>query len=119
MKTPSVTDLQRKLEAEFIGRLDVPGSEVPRVLDFAVLAAARRASAARRRMRWLRRFSPFAAAAAMLLVFGIFQYRQSSPAPASGGDEALALLDWSKVEQEAYNLSSELNSRQLTMSQWN
>lgn len=119
MKTPFVKDLHSELENGFAGGLELPGSDVPGELNFAVLTAARRATAARRRMRLIRRFSPFAAAAAMLLVFGIFQYRQSAPAPASGGDEALALLDWSKLEQESYNLSSELNSRQLTMSQWN
>ncbi len=120
MKTPSVKEQQPKLGADFPCGLALPGSDVPGRLDFAVLTAARRATSARRRMRLIRRFSPFAAVAAMVLVFGIFQYRQGAGAPASAaGDEVLALLDWSKLEQESYNLSSELNSRQLTMSQWN
>lgn len=120
MKTPFVKELRPELENRFAGGLELPGSDVPGELDFAILTAARRATATRRRMRLVRRFSPFAAVAAMLLVFGIFQYRQGAgTAVAANGDEALALLDWSKLEQESYNLSSELNSRQLTMSQWN
>jgi len=120
MKTPSVKELQQQLETGFKGGLAVPGAEVPGKLDFAILTAAGRANKSRRRMRLVKRLSPFAAAAAMLLAFGIFQFRQETDAPAAAGNpEVLALLDWSKLEQASYNLSSELNSRQLTMSQWN
>ncbi len=118
MKKTVAGDLRHETGMEFRGGIALPGSEVPTALTREILAAARKAGTARRRARLLRRFSPFAAAAALLLVFGIFQFRQGEPQQAAGNEEMLALLDWSKLEQESYNLTSELSSRQLTMNQW-
>lgn len=85
--------------------------EVPAALDRRILAAARQEAKKLRFRRVFRRWSlPAAAAAAALLVAsGLFWFQPAAAEPrAAENHELLALSDWSKVEQENYNLNFEL-----------
>ena len=89
--------------------------EIPVALEEKIRTAARRkAQSFRRRRIWMRRIFPAAAAAAALLVTGVFLWNDSAK-PGIAKVELLALNDWSKIEQESYNLSFEIfsNTRAL------
>lgn len=86
--------------------------DVPAALDRRILAAARQEAKKLRFRRLFRRWSlsgAAAAAAALLIGSGIF-LSQPSPADSHAAEnrELLALNDWSRVEQENYNLNFEL-----------
>lgn len=84
--------------------------EVPAALDRRILAAARLEAKKLRFRRLFRRCSfTGAAAAALLVASGIFWFQPAAnDARAAENRELLALSDWSKVEQENYNLNFEL-----------
>ncbi len=85
--------------------------EVPAALDRRILAAARLEAKKLRFRRLFRRcsFTGAAAAAALLVGSGLFWLQPDAPEPRPAVDrELLALSDWSKVEQENYNLNFEL-----------
>ena len=83
--------------------------EVPEVLDRRILMAASLAAAHRRRSRrwkWVGAFSGMAAAVAVTVLTVL-------PSPVReervSERELLELSDWSSLEQEGFNLSSQLN----------
>lgn len=85
--------------------------EVPAALDRRILAAAKQEAKKLRFRRLFRRCSltGAAAAAALLVGSGIFWFQpDTNDARAAETQELLALNDWSKVEQENYNLNFEL-----------
>ena len=92
--------------------------EVPEALDRRILAAAafqaRKNRARRVFQHWM--WSGAAAAAAFLIAGGIF-FLPGGSAPAGGEpggvpsrEELLALSDWTRLEQESFNLSFEFYS---------
>lgn len=98
-------------------------AEVPPILSHQIRAAARRQLTLGAKRRARRRLIPFAAAAALLLLgFGAFllhtaPWQKEEPAFARGTDPSiLSLADWSKLDQETYNLSFELSSSQYAVS---
>lgn len=89
--------------------------EVTPAVSERILALAGSQARFRRRFRTMVKYFPVAAAAMLLLGFGVFFFaRQEPPRPAD--DNLLSLADWSRLEQESYNLSLELNSRQFAVS---
>ena len=81
--------------------------EVPEALDRRILMAAGLAAVRRRRARcwkWVGAFSGMAAAVAVAVL-------TVSPVPKErvSERELLELSDWSSLEQEGFNLSSQLN----------
>ncbi len=92
-----------------------PLPEVPAELDRRILlAAAVRRSRRIRRGRWLRITA--AAAALMVMVGGVLYFRgEPVPEALPVDHEALALWDWTGVEQAGYNLNFELDSRQAEL----
>lgn len=131
---PELTSLRR--DAEYFVSLPAAVPEVPPALSDRIRAEARRRNAFRpaagRRRKIL---VPFAAAAALLLGFGLvfLNLNTASPADESAAITAvvagpvmpaaeidrnmLALADWSSLDQEVYNLSFELNSRQFAVTE--
>ncbi len=85
--------------------------EVPEGLSRRILLAGALAAAAHRRRRW-RRWGAVAgmAAAVMISVAALLPGAMGGKtAPGMSGNELLALSDWTALEQESYNLSSQLN----------
>lgn len=104
----------RRDAAEFAA-VRIERQEVPAALSAQVRALAGSQTRFRRRFRAMVKYFPVAAAAMLLLGFGVFFFaRQEPPRPADGN--LLSLADWSKLEQESYNLSFELSSRQFAVS---
>lgn len=89
-------------------------AEVPHELDLRILAAARLRQGALARRRRVFRYvlSGTAAAAALLVAVGIHLMPQQQFKRMSQEDYAalMEMSDWSGLEQENYNLSSELAS---------
>ena len=95
--------MKKLLKAPGMLAHDVPAGLDSRILLYAGLEAARR----RRKRRW--RFagviSGMAAAAAVVAVVFL-----PGPADVGGkGGELLELSDWTTLEQESFNLASQLN----------
>lgn len=85
--------------------------EVPETLDRRILIAAKLAAARRRRsrrLRWAGALSGMAAAAAVA-VTALMPMHQVTAEPQVSERELLELSDWSSLEQEGFNLSSQLN----------
>ena len=88
--------------------------EVPRELDVRILAASRlRQNSFVRRRRKLRLiFSSSAAAAALFVAFGVSMMTEKQDFKQISKEEYVRLADmtdWAAVEQESFNLSSELS----------
>ena len=95
--------------------------DVPHELDERILAASRlRQNSFLRRRRKLRLiFSSSAAAAALFIAFGVGMMTEKQDFKQISGEEYIRLADmtdWDTVEQESFNLSSELSfgSSQVT-----
>ncbi len=90
-----------------------PLPDVPAALDARILLAAA-GRARRRRVHWLRA-TGLAAAAAVLLAFGgVWMLNAPEKLPAAD-PAALALWDWTGVEQNGYQMSLELYNGQAEL----
>lgn len=91
-------------------------ADPPAELDGRILAAAtaRARDIARRRLLWGRAIWSLVSAAAVVATVGIIWIQHFESTSARGEkartEELLALADWSKLEQENYNLYFSLNS---------
>ena len=95
--------------------------EVPHELDLRILAASRlrQNNFIRRRKKLRLIFSSSAAAAALFIAFGVSMMTEKQDSRQISREEYLRLADmtdWAMVEQESFNLSSELSfgSSQVT-----
>ena len=90
--------------------------EVPEALDRKILLAASVAAARRRGVRRWRFVGALSGMAAALALAAVTLYPRfaESPRPQTGlsSRELLEISDWTTLEQENYNLSSQLNSLQ-------
>jgi len=100
-------------ELDFIG-FDA-ARDVPPELDARIIGAAKhRAAQLHRRRLLLRRVTPLAAAALLLVsVAVIFMRPGDASAKRLTGSELLSLTDWSEVEQQSYNLSMDVYSGEI------
>ncbi len=115
----------RTLRESLLSFMDVEPATpaIPAALDFAVKSGAQRIRRQQHRRRViLWRAVPFAAAAAVMIVVGVNFLRPSDSAVLKHDAEPqlakAALTDWSKLEQESYNLTFELNTRQQTLARF-
>ena len=79
-------------------------------LDNRIMLAAQIAAARNRSRRHFRRIFATSGAAAALLIGGAVFVAMPAYRNAAMEDELLAMSDWSKLEQESYNLSFQISS---------
>lgn len=80
-------------------------------LDDRIMLAARIAAARNRSRHNFRRYFAISGAAAALLIGGAVYIHMPQPAARNRSqEELLAMNDWSKFEQESYNLALQLYS---------
>jgi len=99
--------MRKLLKSPGLVRCEVPEELDRRILLQAALTAHKRRQ--RRSWRWIGTLSGMAAAAAVAVFALLPGTAERFSAPETGRGELLELSDWTSLEQEGFNLSSQLN----------